>query len=471
MQQDVAYLLGDTKDWTDTLSSRIRLTSGATEDRSRRRSLPFLKISGRIRGPRTIIPYLGDYLLQMGVSLASLRFNEVSRNVITLVPKSWKTFRTIAKEPTHSLPFQLSLDSFLKQRLRRWGIDLSSQEKNQAMAKEGSENGSLATIDLEMASDTLSLNAVALLLPSDWFRIFSDFRSSFFSAPWGEGEYAKFSSMGNGYTFTLETLIFTAACRAVGSRRYAVYGDDIVIESERASSLVKLLKLLGFRTNDAKSFINPLSRFRESCGCDYYKGVLVTPFYLRELPRLEDRASMSHVLNGLVSCWPVPCPLWDFVADHVRKLDLRLVPWNEDSRSGIFTTPGFCWRNKKLKVYRSHRSDGVVSPLTGFPVYNGYGTTQDVRKTHGWRSYLLWHINKRYGDVGVLPSVTGHSSENLLRTTSAFNAANRATATVTSEVSNGTRYIHKLCRYDPRPYATPSYLFLWDEVVGVVRPR
>jgi hypothetical protein len=31
MQQDVAYLLGDTKDWTDTLSSRIRLTSGATE--------------------------------------------------------------------------------------------------------------------------------------------------------------------------------------------------------------------------------------------------------------------------------------------------------------------------------------------------------------------------------------------------------------------------------------------------------
>jgi hypothetical protein len=484
MEREIALLLGDTQDWLDAMPSLIRLTNGATEDRPRKRSFPFLKVSRRLRAPRAVVPFLGRLFQHYGVDFTSCMFTSVECNVITLVPKSWKTFRTIAKEATHSLPFQLSLDGFLKGKLRRWGIDLSSQHKNQEMARLGSIDGSFATIDLEMASDTLSLNAVALLLPPEWYSLFVSFRSSCFSAPWGSGDYAKFSSMGNGYTFTLETLIFTAACRAVGSRQYAVYGDDIAIESVHTTSVVRLLKFLGFRTNDAKSFSNPDSRFRESCGCDYYKGVLVTPFYLRECPKETDRAGLSHVLNGLVSCVGVPGPMWDWCASEVKRLNLRLVPWNEDSRSGVFTTPFSCWRNKELKVdkkraYRKRVKSRVCSespfetvenPDFGFPVYEGYAPVQDRRETKGWRSYFLWFIEKNRGDkdLSTVP-LSSRFTAYLLQVNDQLRKETDGTATVTSYVSERTRYVHKTRRYDPKPMATPSHLFLWDDVVRQAR--
>ena len=470
MEREIALLLGDRSEFEGAMPSLIRVTNGATEDRSRRRSVPFLKITGKLRAPRAAITALGRLLLSYGVDLTSCVFASVERNVITLVPKNWKTHRTIAKEPTHSLPFQLALDHWLKAKLRRWGIDLSSQEKNQEFARRGSIDGSLATIDLEMASDTLALNCVAWMLPADWYELLCSFRSSSFSAPWGTGTYAKFSSMGNGYTFALETLIFTAACRAVGSRQYAVYGDDIALESHLVPNLVKLLNFLGFRVNDAKSFSSPDSRFRESCGCDYYKGQLVTPFYLRECPRESDRAGMSHALNGLIGAAVVPGPLWDWAAAEVRRLGLRLVPWNEDSRSGVWITPYQAWKTGKLMIYRwrgplpADREHD--NPLIGFPVFRGYSPAQDSRKTVGRRSLFLWFIEKNYGQKPK-PVWSNRSSVLYTQTTGmAKSDLDNVTATVKSEVITRTRYVHNVCRFSPKTATTPSHLFLWDELVG-----
>jgi hypothetical protein len=94
------------------------------------------------------------------------------------VPKNWKTFRTIACEPDGALPFQLAFDTFAKRRLRARGINLSDQSRNQLLAKEGSINGSLATIDLSSASDTVAFNTVALLFPTEWFDVLNAFRST-----------------------------------------------------------------------------------------------------------------------------------------------------------------------------------------------------------------------------------------------------------------------------------------------------
>ena len=472
MEREIALLLGDRSEFEGAMPSLIRVTNGATEDRSRRRSVPFLKITGKLRAPRAAITALGRLLLSYGVDLTSCVFASVERNVITLVPKNWKTHRTIAKEPTHSLPFQLALDSWFKSKLRKWGIDLSSQWKNQEFARLGSIDGLLATVDLMMASDTLALNCVAWLLPYDWYVLLCSFRSSFFSAPWGTGKYAKFSSMGNGFTFTLETLIFTAACRAVGSRQYAVYGDDIALESHLVPSLVKLLNFLGFRVNDEKSFYSPDSRFRESCGCDYYKGQLVTPFYLRECPRESDRAGMSHALNGLIGAAQVPGPTWDWAAAEVSRLGLRLVPWNEDSRSGVWITPGKAWRTKKLFIFRragSHESshpERPGSPLIGFPVFKGYSPAQDSRKTVGRRSLFLWFVEKNYGRRSS-PILSNRAGVFLTQLTGmAKSDMDNVTATVKSDVITRTRYVHKTCRFSPKTATTPSHLFLWDEVVG-----
>jgi hypothetical protein len=484
MEWDIYSLLGDPSDWESAMPSLIRVTNGATEDRPRRRSIPFLKITGKLRAPKTAVLALGNLLLSYGVDLTSCVFERVERNVITLVPKNWKTHRTIAKEPTHSLPFQLSLDAWFKGKLRRWGIDLRYQTKNQELARLGSIDGSFATIDLEMASDSLSFSAVELLLPPKWVELLCSFRSSSYKAPWGTGTYAKFSSMGNGFTFALETLIFAAACKAVGSRRFSVYGDDIVIETEYASSVIRLLSFLGFKVNGAKSFVNPQSRFRESCGCDYYKGHFVTPFYLRELPKESDKAGMSHALNGLIGAAMVPGPLMKWAAQEVHRLGLHLVPWNQDSRSGVFITPNFAWETGRLKVDKrpklsfgrarrlpvheaTDNSSGIgVNPNYGFPVFKGYAPTQDSRKTVGWRSLLLWFIEKNYGDTRFDPLTPNrHSAFLLVATGKAPSDLRQSTATVKSEVIVRTRYIHSIRRFRPIPAATPWHLYNFVEVL------
>jgi hypothetical protein len=465
MQQEIAFLLGDTSDWVDAMPTSIRLTNGATEDRSRRRSLPFLKITGKLRGPRTIVPYLGKLLLKYGVDLTSCAFTDVSRNVLAFVPKNWKTFRTIAKEATHCLPFQLSLDSFLKDKLKGWGINLASQARNQEFARMGSLDGTVATIDLAMASDTLSYNAVALLLPWPWFDLLCSFRSTCYAAPWGLGVYAKFSSMGNGYTFSLETLIFAAACRAVGSRRYAVYGDDIALETDLAPDLVRLLKFLGFKVNEEKSFMNRDSRFRESCGCDYYKGELITPFYLRECPREDDHAGMSHALNGLILASKVPGPLWTWASEEVRRLKLRLVPWNEDSRSGVWITPRAAWSSGKLYVDRRRPTPDRDNPGYGFPTFKGYGIAQIRRKARGWRSLFVWYLQNVLDERETSHTAKIRTADFLLSLNGLSREPEGCAPSVIDPVVR-SRYVHKTRRFSPKPSLTPSHLFLWDEVVG-----
>ena len=296
MQRLIADLLGSLEAFPNHgLGRGMRFTDGATEDRGRSKSLPFLKITGRVKLPKSAVQYLTPLFPSLGVDPTTIKYEFTQRNRVEFVPKDWSTHRTIACEPTHLLPLQLSTNSYFVGRLRRWGVDLSDQSLNQEKARLGSLDGSLATIDLRMASDTMAINAVALLLPDDWFVFLNDLRSKGYTIPCSnkEGWYNKFSSMGNGFTFSLETMIFTAACKAVGSTAYQVYGDDIVIEAEYAEAVTALLRLLGFRTNVEKTFSNPDTRFRESCGCDWYNGKFVTPFYIRDIPKCSERAALS----------------------------------------------------------------------------------------------------------------------------------------------------------------------------------
>jgi len=109
------------------------------------------------------------------------------------------------------------------------------------MSRLASINDDFVTVDLSMASDTVAYNAVGWLFPIQWFKFLCDVRS-----PKGAGfgqhfKYAKFSSMGNGATFGVETLIFAALCKSTGAEEFAVYGDDIVIHKRHYPLLHKLL--------------------------------------------------------------------------------------------------------------------------------------------------------------------------------------------------------------------------------------
>lgn len=218
-------------------------------------------------------------------------FDVTDYNRVTTVPKNATTDRGIAIEPTMNLYLQLGIDSYIKDRLLAVHVDLHNQEKNQKLAQVGSTEGTLATIDLKAASDTVSLKLIELLFEPDWYKLLTTLRSPNGLVEGKLVKYHKLSSMGNGYTFAIESLIFSsfvyAAYRVLGidysKYSFAVYGDDIIVDVRAYNLLYKMLRTAGFKLNTDKSFV--FGPFRESCGADYYLGADVRPVFLSEVPK------------------------------------------------------------------------------------------------------------------------------------------------------------------------------------------
>ena len=212
--------------------------------------------------------------------------NIVEGNKVITVPKNYKTDRAIAVEPCMNMFVQKGIGSLIRSRLKRWGVDLNSQKRNQDLALIGARDGTLATIDFSMASDTVSHELVRQLLPPDWLDALGQCRSPIGVLPSGERiVYQKFSSMGNGYTFELESLIFyglALACAELDgaeTHQIAVYGDDVIVPSATAPFFLEIASYCGFIPNMKKTFLD--GPFRESCGKHYFRGDDVSPFYVR----------------------------------------------------------------------------------------------------------------------------------------------------------------------------------------------
>lgn len=213
------------------------------------------------------------------------KVERVNANKITFVPKTAKTHRGIAVEPLLNGFVQKGTDIYLKRRLRRFGIDLGDQTLNQKLAFLGSKGGfnPFCTIDLSAASDSLAYEVVRELLPPAWFEYLCDIRSPCYVVNGSTERYEKFCSMGNGFCFPLETLIFASVCYAVsrdhGAPRdeFSVYGDDIIVRQSEALHVIEVLRDLGFQTNIDKTFVT--GNFRESCGADWMDGQDVRPVH------------------------------------------------------------------------------------------------------------------------------------------------------------------------------------------------
>jgi hypothetical protein len=239
--------------------------------------------------------------LEASLTRDSLRV--VRGNEIVFVPKNAKTHRIIAKEPHVNSYLQKGFGTEIRRLLRvAAGIDLKDQSLNQRLAKRGSFEGTLSTIDLSGASDTISYELVRYLLPGRWFSLLDQIRSK-------QGliredktwiHYQKFSSMGNGCTFELESLIFWALCKAClevngGEQTLNVYGDDIIVPTDQFESVAKVIDFAGFRINHSKSFSS--GPFRESCGKDYFLGTDVRPIFLKEY--ISNAESLFRLANSI----------------------------------------------------------------------------------------------------------------------------------------------------------------------------
>jgi hypothetical protein len=230
-------------------------------------------------------------------STSEFKVVEVMGGKHSLVPKKATTDRNIEIQPALNLFLQLGFGQVMRRRLRAAGVNLDDQGRNQELAEIGSRTSQFATIDLSNASDTISAGCVAVLLPRSWYSYLDLVRTTSIKFQGSWQKLHRFSSMGNGYTFELESLIFYALARAAcGSKAIiSVYGDDIIVPNDKYDEVVTALKWFGFTPNLKKSYHT--GSFRESCGKDYFNGSLVRPFYLKELPR--DEAEIIRMVNGL----------------------------------------------------------------------------------------------------------------------------------------------------------------------------
>lgn len=245
--------------------------------------------------------------------------------LLTPVPKTYTTPRLIAIEPTVMQYIQQAIMTSLVPALENdplagLFVAFTDQSRNQELAQWGSYSGALATLDLSEASDR-----VANWLVEDLFADFPWFlegiqacRSTTIQLPSGEKHnLQKFASMGSALTFPIESMIFTviallgclgastdpsdgAIRHLAGSVR--VYGDDIVVPTDKAEVVIDLLETFGFRVNRGKSFWT--GPFRESCGKEYFAGSDVTIVRCREsFPRsrhsVKQLVSLSSFRNQL----------------------------------------------------------------------------------------------------------------------------------------------------------------------------
>lgn len=279
---EVKKILGKLSKHDLTVIARgFRHGSGATTGVSGAGSVISDKYDEEIHLTHKLLPFYRAIVGSRWREQASARI--VTGNKFTTVPKSAKTDRGICIEPTLNIYCQLGVGAILKDRLLTAGCDLTDQTRNREGARLALSKG-FATIDLSRASDTLAYMAVKRLLPPDWFHLLDLMRCE--STDLGDEtqvELSKFSSMGNGYTFELESLIFLSICKSVVPSwlhsDVTVYGDDIIVPQQYANEVIDMLNYFGLSVNREKSFL--AGSFFESCGSDWFRNQPVRPFFLK----------------------------------------------------------------------------------------------------------------------------------------------------------------------------------------------
>lgn len=275
-------------------------------------------------------------------------WNDVPAELLA-VPKTMKTPRLIAKEPTSNQFIQQGLLAWLaagisKTDLRKV-IHLRDQSFNQRLALSASRTNSHATVDLSSASDRLTCRLIERIFRSrkDLLVAFNSCRTHRIIQVLDDAspmcmDLKKFSTMGSAVTFPVQSIVF--AILAIGSvissrgwrvnqdsidrasREVLVFGDDSIIPDDSFECYTTVLTTLSLKVNADKTFRT--GKFRESCGVEAFDGYDVTPIRLRttvepakplSVVSLVDTANnlflkgywrCSSLIDKLVAHWGIP---------------------------------------------------------------------------------------------------------------------------------------------------------------------
>jgi hypothetical protein len=383
------------------------------------------KLAAPMQCSKSLESSLGDFLAEFPLwcDAVAVKHSDESWTVpvevrparLGFVPKTSKTDRTICVEPSLNALGQKGIGSYMKKRLGLFGVDLLDQSVNQSLALKGSIDGSLATVDLSSASDTVSYALVMSLLPTDWFNLLDRFRSESVEFKGVVTELEKFSSMGNAYTFELESLIFYSLALSVcdylnliGESIFdgaellirdwpiSVYGDDIIIPVDAVQLLYETLNWCGFEVNTEKSFST--GGFRESCGADWLFGFDVRPWYLRKeiserslfvahnfFLRRGERSLAKIVLSYTRKEFRLFGP--DGYGDGHLLGDYSLRPAKAGFDGGYFRS----WKGVSCRYDKSHQTD-VLIPSYSVYARMGKDTSTDPYVVRGTKRYKTTSI-------------------------------------------------------------------------------
>lgn len=214
---------------------------------------------------------------------------------LTYVPKDSRGPRTICVHPAEAIWIQQGVRRELERCITKVAgrfIAFKDQTVNQTLARTSSLDRRYATIDLKDASDRLHKNLVTYLFGEYSSQFLNCCRASHVKLSDCEiMTLRKWAPMGNCCMFPVESLVFYALVRAgirsaLGSRKadeaeVYVFGDDIIVQSEHYDIAIRSLVRSGLIPNTQKCFSKGF--FRESCGCDAYKGVVITPLRLKNV--------------------------------------------------------------------------------------------------------------------------------------------------------------------------------------------
>jgi len=345
------------------------------------------------------------------------RIRLVHHNKIVFVPKTTLVDRTIAVEPLLNGYLQKGVDVFMRRCLKRVGIDLSDQSRNQHLAFLGSntpgDSDPFVTIDLSSASDSISTEMVRRLLPYDWFVFLNQLRSKEYTFDDKTFyPYHKFVSMGNGFCFPLETLIFASVCQLYSSPKdFTVYGDDIIVRQSVAKQVLQTLWRLGFRHNLDKTFLE--GPFRESCGADWYEGRDVRPLTLDHPLDSFQEIVKFHNLSLRKDFWS---DRFSQVREYLMSLippELRLCRPYRGNEFGAFEVPldifqsspfsswdkySQCWRwleldivgkpDKALRLYgERYYTVLTMAAVRGSPSHKPFSKRRETSQTVRMKAY------------------------------------------------------------------------------------
>lgn len=304
---------------------------------------------------------------------------------VVLVPKDSRGPRLISKEPLELQWIQQGIQKRLyawieKHPATRGFVNFTDQSRNRLLALSSSRTNEYVTLDMKDASDRVTLRLVERLFGgTPLLEALKASRSSYTRLPDGRLVHlSTFAPMGSAVCFPIEAMCFYALAVAVlctrksidlRSRRKRfepevyVYGDDIIVKREDYPFLLEAFPQFGLKFNEGKCCVGRF--FRESCGCDAFDGIEVTPVRLRTEWSHHGHRDASE----LVSYVELSNSLWEAGYWTTAEAVQRLV----ESRYGTlpFTREKFEYYDlagrKKLNVspligwYRSHVNQSIAN--------------------------------------------------------------------------------------------------------------